>query len=230
MKNTFLLILVVAIGILVFLQIKSCEERKYFSGLIQQYKDTTKVWQDEAGRWRAEAQVAQVRQEDMKSFFAEEVRQMQKDFNVKLKDVRSMIVASTYTRDTVELVRDSSSGEITFNTDGGVPRDSAVFRYNDLWASFYAVVGKDKMLLDYNTRDSVAFLSNWKRNGLFKARSLMLDGISYNPKSKIYGIKNVEVKAKESRLGLGLDGSWGYGPGGWGFYVGVGLHYSLVKF
>ncbi|MVT11389.1 DUF6549 family protein [Chitinophaga tropicalis] len=211
----------------VFLQVKSYRQETYYKGIIAAKDDTVRTWQDEAGRWRAEATSTQVANKDLQEFFHMEAEQIRKDFNLKLKNVTGYLRANLQTSGTVTIKPDSGTTVIVRNPSGS---DTAHFRYRDHWSKFDATLLNNKLTLDYQTRDSVAFAMSRKRRSLFGPKRAVLEGISYNPNSTIAGITGIEIKAPNYRWSIGPCAAYGWMGNRWSLFTGVSVQYSLIKF
>jgi hypothetical protein len=217
---------VVAIFCIV-LQVESCHQDKYYSSIISSKDDTVRTWQDEAGRWRAEATTATVSKKDLQEFFSMESEQIRKDFDTKLKNVTGYLRSSMQTTGTVAMKADSGTKVIIQNLNGS---DTAVFHYTDIWSHFDAILHNSQLQLSYRVHDSIAFVSSIKRNGLFGPTHTVLNGISYNPNTKISGITGIDIKVPDRKFGIGPYIGYGWNGSSWSPSVGISVHYSLVKF
>jgi hypothetical protein len=227
--NVLTIILGVVAIICIIVQVKSYKQSSYYSGIISAKEDSLKIWQDEAGRWRAEATTAQVSKKDLMVFFCAEKKQIQEDFNIKLKNVTGYLRANMETIGEVSVKADSGTQIVVCNSNGS---DTAQFHYSDTWTNFDAKLFKNQLIIPYKTRDSIAFISSIKHLGFLGlgGTKAMLDGISYNPNSKISGITNIEVKVPAERVGIGPYLGYGFNGSKWSLSAGIAIHYSLVKF
>lgn len=225
--NIWPILFTVAIIFFVLLQVKSCKQEQYYTDIISAKNDTVRTWQDEAGRWRAEATTAQVTNRDLQEFFRLEAQQIRNDFDLKIKNVTGYLRATVHTRDTVVLKTDSTTRIIVQNANGS---DTAHFHYTDTWSRFDAMLHNSMLTLNYQTRDSVAFATSFKKNGMFGSKRTVLDGISYNPKSKISGITGIEIKAPNYRWSIGPYVGYGWNGDRWAPSVGLSVNYSLIRF
>jgi hypothetical protein len=228
MKNSLFLILLGVVVLLVILfQIKSCHDKNYYSNILLLKNDTIKQWKDEAGRWHAEAVASELSKDEMKTFFSKEVSELQKDFNIKLKDVTAYLKASIQSDKDITMAVDSGSMISVTNLNGS---DTAVFHFNDAWSTINASLYNNKLHLIQQSYDSISFVTSIKRSWLFGPRTTVLNGISYNPSSKISGITGIEIKVPSRRFGIGPYVGYGFNGKSWGMNAGVSIHYSVVKF
>lgn len=226
MKNSILFGLAVALIVLSVLQYRSCSREKSLTSVINMKNDSIRIWQDDASRWHGEALTAQVTKADLQQFFAMEVEQIRKDFDVKLKNVTAYMQATTDTRDTVLMKTDSTTKIIIQSPSG----DTAKFQYTDQWSRFDAVLTPKQMQLSYLVRDSVSFVTAYKRAGLFAPQQLTLQGISYNPNTRISGIRNITITTPVKRFSAGPYVGYGWTGSSWAPSIGVSIQYSLLKF
>jgi hypothetical protein len=227
--NVWAILLGVVAIICIMVQVKSCKQGNYYSGIISAKEDSLKIWQDEAGRWRVAATTAQVSKEDLQKFFSLESKQIREDFDLKLKNVTGFIRANIRTTGTVTIKTDTGTNIIVQNADGS---DTARFHYSDAWVKFDATLFNNHLTIPYQTRDSVVFVSSRKNIGFLGLGSskVILDGISYNPNSKISGITGIEVKLPDRRFGVGPYIGYGWNGRRWLPSAGISIHYSLIKF
>lgn len=227
--NSRILVLLLAVSVLAYigLNIKSCRERQRLTGLVEASRDSARIWQDEAGRWHATATAQQVTKADLQQLLQQESQQIRQDFDVKLKNVTGLLRAQTATSSTIIMPRDSTSTIIIRNADGS---DTASFAYTDQWAEITARLDSRHLTMSYLVRDSLAFVTSWKRTGLFRPKRLEVHGISYNPNTRITGLDNITVTAPVSRWSAGVFAGYGISPGTPpGVVAGVGIQYRLVS-
>lgn len=184
-----------------------------------------KFWKDDAGKAHAQVEVATSNLEVAKTVLGDELQSIAKEVSglkKNLKNLESYINLQTTTsgtittglRDTV-LIHDSTKTL------------AKAFSWEDKWTNINGIITDTNLELNYRVRDSLTFVTYWKKNGFFKKPSLMLDAISCNPNSTITGIRNVKITTqprRKPRLGFYL----GYGVGFDGRIrpsAGVGLVY-----
>jgi hypothetical protein len=183
-----------------------------------------KYWRDKEGKSHARATVAESNLEVAKTVLGDELQSLSREVSglkKNLKNLESYITVGITTsgsviaplRDTV-LVRDS----VTFTAKS--------FTWGDKWMQIDGMLADNTAHITYQSRDSLTFVTYYKKNGLLKTPSLMLDAISHNPNSTITGIKNVKItNIKRRRPRLGFYAGYGIGRGGFSPQVGVGLVY-----
>jgi hypothetical protein len=225
--NVWATLLGVVVIICIILQVKSCKQSRYYSGIISAKDDSLRTWQDEAGRWRAEATTAQVSKADLQKFFSLESKQIREDFDIKLKNVTGYLRASMQTSGNISMQVDSGAKIIVQNLDGS---DTAAFHYADTWSRFDATLQNSKLNLSYLIRDSVTFVTSTKRSGLFGSTYTVLNGVSYNPNSKISGITGIDIRIPNKRFGIGPYVGYGFNGSSWKLNAGISLQYSIIKF
>jgi hypothetical protein len=166
------------------------------------------LWRDKEGKSHARATIAESNLEVAKTVLGDEMKSLIKEVSglkKNLKNLESYINVnlatsgsiSTGLRDTV-LIHDSTKTL------------AKAFSWEDKWTNINGIITDTNLELNYRVRDSLTFVTYWKKNGLFKKPSLMLDAISYNPNSTITGIRNVKITTqprRKPRLGFYL----GYG-------------------
>lgn len=179
---------------------------------------------NENGDLVAEKTAALASRDAIKSAYNDEISRIRKDFDVKLKDMKGFITAKIETmgegkssaRDTLIIKEDGT--EITGKKIG----------INEEWFSLTGILLNNDFEYRYSTRDSVTFVTSFKKDKLFGPKRLIVNGISHNPNSNITGLRNIVVddyKPKRVSLGPALF----YDPFDNQFRVGVSANYSLIR-
>lgn len=197
--------------------------RNHSASLEQVYaeqSDEIKTWKDEAGKYRSQKMAAEVDLKTAKKHYQAEIDGVYHDMHVKYRNLKALVQVNTKTADTITL-------EKPVYIKGDTIRDS-IFIYRDVWADFIATMDSASIDLRYTVRDSLAFVSHYKRTGLFK-KQLFIDGVSHNPNTKIVGIKNISIGKPSNRFGLTVGPSVGYGVvgNGLGPFFGVSATYGF---
>jgi hypothetical protein len=197
-------------------------ERDSYKSLADAQVKEVKYWQDKEGRSRAQAQAAEASTKSILHVHNTEMQDLRKQItglNKNISNLKSYISTRVSTADTVFIpLRDTVYSNVSSKT----------FNYKDEWTSIDGLIVNDSVSLKYQVKDSLTFVTYYKKQGLFKPKLLMIDGISYNPNSRITGLKNITVaqpRPKRFSIGpyLGYDITRGVS-------IGIGVQYSVIRF
>lgn len=189
--------------------------------------DTVRTWKNKAGQNVSDKRAAEVSLKDAKAFYAGELQQIRETFEIRDKNLRSFISAQ---------FNATGKGSVTMSFDTTIQHSSNVrvhtpmFRVSDGFLDFKGAM-PDSLHLDYEYqyRDSVIFATSWKKNGLFRKKTLMVSGAFGNKNATITGLRNVVVSDfKDKRFGIGP--MVGYDVLNNRPVVGVSVQYSLIRF
>lgn len=189
--------------------------------------DTVSTWKNKAGQNVSDKRAAEVNLKDAKAFYAGELQQIRETFEIRDKNLRSFISAQ---------FNATGKGSVTLSFDTTIQQRSNVrvhtpmFRVSDGFLDFKGAM-PDSLHLDYeySYRDSVIFATSWKKNGLFRKKTLMVSGAFGNKNATITGLRNVVISDfKDKRLGIGP--MVGYDILNNRPVVGVSVQYSLIRF
>lgn len=100
--------------------------------------------------------------------------------------------------------------------------------FEDKWLSI------DGSLTDkpwtYSIRDSLTFVSYYKKKGLFK-KQLVLNAYSANPNTTITGLTAIDIaQPKPKRIGIGLQAGYYYTGKAFVPAAGIGITYNIIRF
>lgn len=185
------------------------------------------TWKNKAGQSVSEKHAAEVSLKDAKAFYAGELQQIRETFEIRDKNLRSFISAQ---------FNATGKGSVTMSFDTTIQQRSNVrvhtpmFRIDDGFLNFKGTMPDSATLnYEYSYRDSVIFATSWKKNGLFRKKSLMVSGAFGNKNATITGLRNVVVSDfKDKRFGIGP--MVGYDVLNNQPVVGVSVQYSLIRF
>ena len=108
-----------------------------------------------------------------------------------------------------------------------IPVYQKQFNYTDKWITIDGSILDSEVKLNWETRDHLEFILHRKRQGWFKPKLLYIDGKSQNPNTTITNLSNVQI-GKERRKRFGIGPYIGYGTRG--VDIGIGIHYSFIRF
>jgi len=189
--------------------------------------DTVRTWKNKAGQSVSDTRAAEISLKDAKAFYAGELQQIRETFEIRDKNLRSFISAQ---------FNATGKGSVTMSFDTTIQHSSNVrvhtpmFRVSDGFLDFKGTM-PDSLHLNYEYfyRDSVIFATSWKKNGLFRKKTLLVSGAFGNKNATITGLRNVVVSDfKDKRFGIGP--MVGYDVLNNRPVVGVSVQYSLIRF
>lgn len=194
-----------------------------YRSLAESSQKEVKYWKDKDGLSHARAQSAEATTKAILEFQKNEIKDLQKQIgglNKNLSNLNNYITTGVKTSDTIFVtLRDTISvGNIR----------KRLFTYTDEWSRIDGEIDSIGLRLSYEVRDSLTFVSYYKKQGLFKPKKLFIEGISYNPHTRITGLKNIQVaQPRRKRFGIGpyigldVQGK----PS-----IGIGLQYNIFTF
>jgi hypothetical protein len=189
--------------------------------------DTVLTWKNKAGQNVSDKRAAEISLKDAKAFYAGELQQIRETFEIRDKNLRSFISAK---------FNATGKGSVTMSFDTTIQHSSNVrvhtpmFRVSDGFLDFKGAMPDSATLnYEYSYRDSVIFATSWKKNGLFRKKTLLVSGAFGNKNATITGLRNVVVSDfKDKRFGIGP--MVGYDVFSNRPVVGVSVQYSLIRF
>lgn len=229
MKPAYYIIGALAIILVIVLYANSLLKRKIRSSeqVNHELIDTVRTWKNKAGQNVSDKRAAEVSPKDAKAFYAVELQQIRETFEIRDKNLRSFISAQ---------FNATGKGSVTMSFDTTIQHSSNVrvhtpmFRVSDGFLYFKGAMPDSATLnYEYSYRDSVIFATSWKKNGLFRKKTLLVSGAFGNKNATITGLRNVVVSDfKDKRFGIGP--MVGYDVLNNRPVVGVSVQYSLIRF
>lgn len=228
MKNN--LIIYFCFGILVLLGIHAITQMlnpdkplTNIERIVQIRDDSITYWRDKYLREHAEKRLAEGRIEELQLVYGPLIDSVKSALDIQSSAIKYLTAVGVSTSGTVTTKVD------TFYVDSA---QHVKFSYSDRWLSLSGTLS-DLIHLKYTTRDSLVITGYTKNDGFLGLgkRETFIDAYSLNPNSKITGLTGMMVlKERQKRFGLGPYVGIGWTGGGFVPAVGVGLHYSLIKF
>lgn len=193
-----------------------------YKSLAEASQKEVKYWKDKEGRSHAQAQAAEATTKAILEVHNNEMQDLRKQIkglNRNVSNLNNYITTGVKTTDTVfTVLRDT-----VYNNIAGKS-----FSYNDEWTNIEGLLINDSASLQYQVRDSLTFVTFYKKQGLFKPKLLVIEGISYNPHTSITGLKNITVaQPRRKRFGVGpyIGIDFRGRPS-----IGIGLQYNVFNF
>lgn len=224
--KTILIIIFVALALLFGQQALRKSELLKQQQLITKKKESqVELWEDRYGRSHAKRMAAEADRFLIKDSYKKEIDSLEKNFDVKLKNLQSATNVVTKTVIKVDSIPFTDTVYI----------DNILYRkfewQDDPWVYLYgrandSFVSVDSLIVN----DSVSLVLSYTKKNLFSRRELSVQALSGNPYTRIKDIRSISVKGKS-------EGRWIIGPsvgvtydGSVKPYVGVGLTFRLISF
>jgi hypothetical protein len=191
--------------------------------IIAEKEDTIRTYKNKLGNEVASKRAAEASISVIKESYKKEIEDINKNFNVKIKNLEAYIEAETTSGGTIVTeIRDTVVVD-TLYREYGYKR----FTYRDEWISLNGLIAEGKVKIDWLAKDELKIIFYEKSNGFFGKKTLYVDATSLNPYTKIDNLKGIKVgERRVKRFGVGPY--IGYGTKGLDF--GLAVHYSVIKF
>ncbi len=203
--NRFTSILIALCVVLIFLQVRSCQEINFTKKQLELSGEKADFWRDKSNRSNAELAVLQLDKQTFKKYHAE-LSDSLKELNIKLKNVSGITTITKTITDTVPFVNN---------------------QYRDRWSFFKLENNK----LSYSIKDSIALVTHHKKHGSLNHKSrYSVRVVSFNPAVQFTGITSTEIRPKQRRVNIGLYSGYGVtltGKPQFGLQVGIGIQYRI---
>lgn len=174
----FISVIVALVAVLLGLTIKGCqrdaENNRALASLRLNETVLTKTI-DKKGREVSEYKAAQFTMKQLKEVGDSTIQAMKKDLKY-FKDLASHTSVGSTTTDTIETVIHDTSfvqGDTTFH--------GKRFSYSDNWLLLNGTLFSDKVKISYSVYNNITVDYFWKKNGLFKPKTLTGIVIQDNP-------------------------------------------------
>lgn len=202
-------------------QLKS--KNKQLTGIVAEKNSEIEYYKDEKGNDVARILAVEAERDLLEMAYMDELKKVD-ELNIKVKNLRSLTTSTTETiiTDTLKIyIKDSS-----------LVTPIQYFEKEDEWITLNGAIYPNGYLgFSLEARDSLTYVTHWKRNGLFKAPSLTVDARSLSPYTKILSLQNINVQPrKASRIGVVIYGGYGVGSSGLSPQIGVGVGYNIINF
>jgi hypothetical protein len=223
MKNLTTILLILCVAILVYLgaeyrQVNS--HRDQLSDIIRERDAEIIKYKTENGTIRFEKIALELDQETLKKNFKAEVEDIEKNHEVKLRNLH------TYYRGKLST---TGSGLAKIDT---VWRDSVKYTnvaFNDGFLDFSGKIQTQGMQYLYTYTDSISVVTHYKKEGKWPWREnqLYVSFFSANPNTELIGARTIAIKKKDRNQRLSI------GPGIYitpsGAVIGIGIQYSVIR-
>jgi hypothetical protein len=250
MKNNLNILIVILIIILgstfIFEKIKNNKLKKdntILSLELNKLDNILQIFKDENGFYRAKAEAAESNLNTIKIVYEEELKNLRKEFtniNKNYRNLNSLYRTSLSNRGELKFKLDSIYSSIdTVYNNGTIDNiiSTRKFRYRDQWTIINGTLIfntsnmlNDNIILTYNVKDSLNFVSYYKRDKIFSKRKLYIEGKSYNPNTSIVNLSQIKINNyKEPKWSLGLQTGYGITQHGTGWYVGMGINRKIIN-
>lgn len=195
-------------------------QRSTLERIVERKKDTTRHYEDEAGRTHGVTRVAEADPVSLRAIYPF-MDSVLRTLDLQGKQLQVLTAASTKTEGTFR-----PKVESIVKGDKTVQRVS----YKDKYLDLEGIVS-DTPLFKYSIRDSLLFTTYTKKKWLLGRKETFIDAYSPNPASKIENLTGLRVSVeKPKRFGIGPYIGFGYNGQEWKPSVGLSLQYSIIKF
>jgi hypothetical protein len=202
-----------------------------------------RMTQDKEGFYRGIAESAETNITILKKVYEEELKELRKEFTNLTRNynnLRGLFTLSTRTVNEISVKLDSLREEKYYYDLAGNVRNikySRNFTYSDKWSDFTGnietntvLVDLDKITFNYSIKDSLTFVSYYKKDKVFGKKQLFIEGKSYNPHTMITGIREVNINNTYiPKWSVGLQSGYGFTQHGMGWYLGLGVSKTLIR-
>lgn len=206
-------------------------QRGEYEGIIREKNDSVTLLIDEQGRVRGEKAAVEAELDTWKFAYSEQAKALE-DADFKLKNIKGVVTTEIVTKYDTLIVGLEQGGETHLNDSIISETDTPRFYRNEEWITLGGFVDRTSIVFEViEVRDSLSFVTHWKRDGLFKPRGLEITAISANPYTKFRTLNSTVIKKPPpSRFGIGL--SVGAALTGQGIqpYLGFGVNWNLIEF
>lgn len=180
------------------------------------------------GNWKTKALSIEGDLKTLEISHQKELKELEGLFNVKVKHLESALSMDNQTEITIGVKPDS----VLIVKKDTVYLEEIFFHDYNPWYRIQGSTTISEVSIDLLVFDSISVVSYWKREGLFKDKTLQIEAISHNPYTKVTGLDNISVQG--GRVGrfsvgpyIGIGISQSLTPS---LQVGVGVQYSLLRF
>lgn len=220
--NKIILILILVIGVLVFLNIKSCSKSLDFEAantLLNKELDKEK---DKYGRETARNQTLEIEnKKQLKQLKESKAALTELKENIS-KNSQAGFAVKTITGYKIKTVTDT----IIIDTAG-----NPVYTASDStkWISYHIIASKDQVRLEHlKIRNTYAGIFTEKKR-LLKPNQIEFSFKSYNPHTTTEEMQSFIHHPKQKRIAVGIQGGYGLSSLGPTPYIGVGISYRIVN-
>lgn len=232
----------IVIIILLILLIKTCNgrlaDKKESKAFIAALEDTVSHYKNKHGQ--DVATISVLKASSTKDFLKlkskdveiQELQQVVKDYKSKLKKPGSSVTNITgVTRvDTVTITKVTPKDTVIVDGITYVYPEYSDSLIN-AWIEYRASMNRDSAKLNLKITNKYSVIIG-QEGGLFKKKRAFVDVINYNPYSTVEKVRTFQVsQPKPKRFGLGVSVGMAVNPDlKLTPYLGVGVHYNLIKF
>ncbi|MEC7753767.1 MAG: DUF6549 family protein [Bacteroidota bacterium] len=161
-------------------------------------------WKESDSTWRAEIRVLETTNEALENsnqLIIEHYEDKIKDIK-RASNIEGITITSTFTQGGFKV-----PVQPTLNIECN---HKFKIYYEDEWSKFDGLYETGIFELTYSVRDSINYVSYWKRPGFLKRKQLFTQGISHNPNTQITGLKDIRIKAPKPviQVSAGLSGAY----------------------
>lgn len=193
---------------------------------VEYLQKETQVWKSKDSTWRAEKEQHETTIDALKFSQAIKVDSLIEmiDGLKKANQIKSLQITTLSTSGSfdVQVIPDQINAdiELTYNAPFS-------FQYEDGWSKFKGFYKDKRISMDYQVRDSVTFVT-YKEKGLFN-RSIVTQGISHNPNTRITGLNDIVVTPPKPFVTLSIGASAVYYSGDIHILPSINIGYPILS-
>lgn len=224
------LMALLAAGIIIWILRQHANAVGEYETLLKADKDIISYHVNRAGQEVARANEARINLELYKQAHPEELSRILSDFNVKEKDLRSLITAAFQSTNRGETVIHHHHFYDSTRLDSAISSD---FDISDHYLTLHGDVeqkgSQAKILWQYQYQDTISVVGSERRKWLFGPRSFFVDAALSNPRAHLSSLKSYRINEfKDKRFGIGPAILWD--PFSGTVHPGISIHYDLIRF
>jgi hypothetical protein len=197
----------VYILLILFIGLYTCERRKKqlskdlyngYKNLYNAEQKKVKVWQDEAGKWRAKQEATELSVNTIKDLIKnndEKLLKIQSEFPELKKNMRNLdTYIKTVIKDTLFIKTTlTDTNWVTVNGDTVKGKKGI---YKDEWSDCIGLVYNDSLQVNCVTKDSISTVVYWKRKWFLAKKVYHIEFKNANPNNKPVYNENLIIRKK----------------------------------
>lgn len=189
-KEFFYIALIILLSVLIY---TGCEGNKKNLDLLSSVTDSLHKTKDKLNREISSTKVINISYEELKAIHAKDSSSLGKLQKLVTKLTVSAAIISTATKNNFTSATVNLSGDT-------VKEDSLIYvypryhtYYSNKWERFNITAMRDSFKVDYKVFNDFELSQEWKRNGLFKRRTLIASIKNLNPNTETLEYKTFTV-------------------------------------
>lgn len=203
------------------------------------------TYRNDNGRLLSQVSAAEIRAKDIERQLPEVYASLKKDFDIKSRNLRAYMQAEFVARGSgnaeIKPITELDSGTYsngsgekptwhTLKSDTTELQPFAMFIDDGYLNLMSEVYSEDRAPYQYTYSDTLKYAFHMKGK-LFSKKQLYGTGMLSNANARILNSEAVLINEfRDRRFGIGPSVSYGLGPDGMNWQIGISIHYSIIKF